>query len=152
LLILLILIRAAVNIFKVGIIQQLIDLWVNLADVTHSSCQEVVLVDLLSQGPQELRLRVHHRVRGGEGGSLEWLLVRCGCLRGWVRMSGVQRELMLEGVREGLREWKLSVGITWLINRLRLSKLLISLAWRHLRVRPLLVLLVFTLIRVIILE
>jgi hypothetical protein len=80
LLILLILIRAAVNIIKVGIIQQLIDLGVNLADVTYSSGQEVVFVDLLSQGPQELRLRVH-RMGGGEGGSLELLLVRCG-LRG----------------------------------------------------------------------
>ena len=65
-------------------------------------------------------------------------------------MSRVQRELMLEGVREGLRERKLRVGITWLINRLRLIKLVISLAWRHLRVRTLLVLLVFTRIRVII--
>lgn len=59
---------------------------------------------------------------------------------------------MLEGVREGLRELKLSVGITWLINRLRLIELVISLILRHLRVRPLLVLLVFTRIRVIILE
>jgi hypothetical protein len=38
LLILLILIGAAVNIVKVGIIQQLIDLGVDLADVTYSSC------------------------------------------------------------------------------------------------------------------
>ena len=86
---------------------------------------------------------------GGEGGSLEWLLVRCG-LRGWVRVSRVQRELMLEGVREGLRERKLSVGITRLINRLSLIKLVISLILRHLRIRPLLVLLVITRIRVII--
>jgi hypothetical protein len=89
LLILLILIGAAFNIIKVGIIQQLIDLGVNLADVTYSSCQEVVFVDLLSQGPQELRLRVH-RMGRGKGGSLELLLVRCG-LRCWVRMSWVHR-------------------------------------------------------------
>jgi hypothetical protein len=43
LLILLVLIRAAVNIVKIGIIEQLIDLGVYLADVP---CQEVVLVDL----------------------------------------------------------------------------------------------------------
>jgi len=92
LLILLILVRAAVNIVKIGIIEQLIDLGVYLADVP---CQEVVFVDLLSQGPQELRLRVHHRVLKREGGSLELLLLlllllhRWG-LRCWVRVSRAQ--------------------------------------------------------------
>ena len=71
-LILLVLVRAAVNIVKIGIIEQLINLGVNLADV---ACQEVVLVDLLCKGPQELRLRAHQRVLGGEGGSLELLLL-----------------------------------------------------------------------------
>jgi hypothetical protein len=93
LLILLVLVRAAVNIVKIGIIEQLINLGVNLADVP---CQEVVLVDLLCQGPQELRLRAHQRVLRGEGGSLELLLLLLllllnrwglGC---WVRLSGAK--------------------------------------------------------------
>ena len=57
---------------------------------------------------------------------------------------------MLKGMREGIQELRLSIGITWLINRLRLIKVGISLTLRHLRVWSLLVLLEFTLIRVIV--